>query len=197
MKKLMLFLIASLWLSACAASPSQDTYLGSEVGMGQVTDRGEIVAVRPVMIERTGAEEETFNTIATGVGAVLGVALAVLTGSPDMAKWLMAAAGGAAGYAIGESTSQTEGVEYIIAREDGSYITVVTPRESEEVLESGSEVIVVESAIGYARILPVDLSALDKGAGTGEPPKDSGEGPASGPGGPWMDPDKDLDIEIQ
>ena len=87
--------------------------------------------------------------------------------------------------------------EYIIARDDGSYITVVTPRESEEVLESGSEVIVVESSIGYARILPVDLSKLDKGAGAGQPSKDGGEGPASDPGTPWMDPDKDLDIEFQ
>ena len=197
MKKTMLFLIASIWLSACATGPTQDTYLGSEVGMGQVTDRGEIVAVRPVMIARTGAEEETFNTIATGVGAVLGVALAVLTGSPDMAKWLMAAAGGAAGYAIGEGTGETEGVEYIIARDDGSYITVVTPRESEEVLESGSEVIVVESSIGYARILPVDLSILDEGAGTGEPAGGSGRGPASGAGDPWIDPDKDLDVNFQ
>ena len=171
--------------------------MGSEVGMGQVTDRGEIVAARPVMIARTGEEESTVKTIATGVGAVLGVAVAVLTGSPDLAKWLMAAAGGAAGYAIGDSTGETEGVEYIIARDDGSYITVVIPRESEEVLESGSEVIVVESSIGYARILPVDLSKLDKGAGVGEPSKDGGEGPASAPGTPWMDPDKDLDIELQ
>jgi outer membrane lipoprotein SlyB len=187
MKSFTLFLIASIAIGGCAANPTQDTYLGSELGMGQVTDMGEIVAVRPVTIERTGQEDETFNTIATGVGAVLGIAIAVLTGSPDVVKWMAAAAGGAAGFGISEASDSTDGVEYIIARDDGSFITVVTPIES-DVLASGSEVIVVESAIGYARILPVDFSTLRAGG-----PDASNEWQESLPVDEWVDPDEALE----
>ena len=187
MKSFTLFLIASIAIGACATNPTQDTYLGSELGMGQVTDMGEIVAVRPVTIERTGQEDETFNTIAAGVGAVFGIAVAVLTGSPDVVKWLAAAAGGAAGFGISEASDSTDGVEYIIARDDGSFITVVTPIES-DVLASGSEVIVVESAIGYARILPVDFSTLRAGG-----PDAPNEWRESVPVDEWIDPDETLE----
>jgi outer membrane lipoprotein SlyB len=161
MKSFTLFLIASIAIGGCAANPTQDTYLGSELGMGQVTDMGEIVAVRPVTIERTGQEDETFNTIATGVGAVLGIAIAVLTGSPDVVKWMAAAAGGAAGFGISEASDSTDGVEYIIARDDGSFITVVTPIES-DVLASGSEVIVVMAGVRPGR--RVDRSGRRSGS---------------------------------
>lgn len=115
---------------------------------GQVK-AGTVVQVREVAVQSS----QGVQTVSTGVGALLGGALASKVGNGNgrlVAGALGAVLGGVAGNAVGDMVSSAKAQEIIVRKDDGS-LTVITQAESD--LHAGQAVFLVES-YGKIRVIP-------------------------------------------
>lgn len=184
-------LVASVVLiSACTSYPEQNVYLGNEVGEARTTF-AEVLSSREVEIERMGREDEDANTFAVVAGAMVGLAVAVLTGSGSLAELASTAVGGSAGYIISETNDSARGYEYVVRDEYDQLQTIVVAAGDAEMIEAGSSVAVIESAGGTTRLVamekPPPLPSEESPGESWEEPEVTMQG--SAPPGDWENPD--------
>lgn len=148
-------------LTACQ-HPGQNRYGYQDVGKTTHVKFGTVVTHRAVAIEGKN----------TGTGALAGVAGGALGGSyiGDGTGALGAALAGAliagiAGHMAEQAIQNHDGVEFIVALEDGEVVTVVQNAEPELAAIRDGDPVMVQQSGEYQRVLPAkDLPAKAKKA---------------------------------
>lgn len=139
-------LSATMITSGCAPRIGGDQY--SVYGAGEVsqTNRGAIVAMRPVNISAssTGMDNQPGTGAAIGSigGAVLGSQIGNGRGQA-VAGLLGAVAGGVAGHFAGQAMTDQQGFEYQVQLDRGDLITIAQGAEPR--LHVGQRVLVIQS----------------------------------------------------
>lgn len=131
-------LLLPLLLAGCAPNVRTDSYSVGSVGQVNRTVSGEIVSVRPVVIDGT-----------RGGGAAAGGAIGGVAGSTVGGSGEAAAIGAIGGLVIGaiagaageRAASKTTGLEYVVQTENGTLMTVV--QGPDPVFEVGRAVLVL------------------------------------------------------
>ncbi len=146
--KLILALSTVLLLGACASGKSGDVYSRDQVRQVQTYKVGVIESLRDVRIE--GTQSQVGTTAGTLVGAIAGSGTSQgKTG--QVASVLGAVVGGMVGAATEEAYTRENGLEISIKLEDGTHISVVQAKSSDETFKVGEKVRVIESA-GVTRV---------------------------------------------
>ncbi len=157
MKPFFAYLLAFALLAACTEQPSQNRYDSRDVGMNGTVLFGTLLSQRPVKItgEDTGA-----GALAGGVGGgVAGSLIGAGNGSV-----LGALAGAIAGIFIGneaeKSMGNRNGVEYIIALDNGTNQSIVQNIAADDTpLQNGMRVM-IETQGKYHRVLPANNAGV-------------------------------------
>lgn len=155
---LSVIMAAAMLVSACSPRLDGNTYAIRGVGEVNRSERGIIVAARPVTISGSKTSEDD-NKL--GDGAVLGAGLGALGGSMVgngrgqlLAAGLGAVAGGVAGHYAGRALTDQEGVEYQIQLDSGELVSIaqgVEPRMS-----VGQRVLVISSDRSRGRLAGIE-----------------------------------------
>ncbi len=147
--KLILPLSFVFLLTACASGKSGDVYTRDQVRQIQTYKVGVIESVREIRIE--GTKSQIGTAAGTLVGGITGSAAGQGKGS-DVGRVLGAVVGGVVGAAAEEGYTREDGLEFAIALEDGSHISVVQEKSvNNETFKVGDKVRVIESA-GVVRV---------------------------------------------
>lgn len=148
-RKLILPLSLVILLTACASGKSGDVYTRDQVRQIQTYKVGMIESVRDIRIE--GTKSQIGTAAGTLVGGITGSAAGQGKGS-DVGRVLGAVVGGMVGAATEEGYTREDGLEFAIALEDGSHISVVQEKAvNDETFKVGDKVRVIESA-GVVRV---------------------------------------------
>jgi outer membrane lipoprotein SlyB len=133
---------ASYVLAGCASSRSNlPVYDPQQVGTVLRTEKGEVVAVRDVLIKPLPASGGSTGGV---VGGAVGRSAA--TGNPGS---IAGAVGAVIGSAIGSKSDERPAEEITIVMEGGHTIVIVQERNGEPPLAPGEKVSVVTSAPTY------------------------------------------------
>ncbi len=147
--KLILPLSLVFLLTACASGKSGDVYTRDQVRQIQTYKVGVIESVRDIRIE--GTKSQIGTAAGTLVGGIAGSAAGQGKGS-DVGRVLGAVVGGVVGAAAEEGYTREDGLEFAIALEDGSHISVVQEKSvNDETFKVGDKVRVIDSA-GVVRV---------------------------------------------
>ncbi|GAA5175887.1 glycine zipper 2TM domain-containing protein [Niveibacterium umoris] len=129
-------------LGGCMSTLSGDSYSRDEARRIQTVEYGEIVALRPVVLEGTKSP----------IGAIAGAAIGGIAGSTvgagkgsDIAAVVGAVAGGVAGSAIEESATRKQGVEITLKMARGDTIAVVQEASPQDDFRIGDKVRLLSS----------------------------------------------------
>ncbi len=148
-RKLILPLSLVFLLTACASGKSGDVYTRDQVRQIQTYKVGVIESVRDIRIE--GTKSQIGTAAGTLVGGIAGSAAGQGKGS-DVGRVLGAVVGGVVGAAAEEGYTREDGLEFAIALEDGSHISVVQEKSvNDETFKVGDKVRVIDSA-GVVRV---------------------------------------------
>lgn len=146
---LLLLLVSTLVLGACASSKSGDVYTRDQVRQVQTFRVGTIEQLKEIRIEGTSTQIGT--AAGTAVGGIAGSATGDGKGS-DVMRVLGAVVGGMVGAAAEEGYTREDGLEFSILLEDGSHISVVQEKSvNDETFQIGDKVRVIESG-GVVRV---------------------------------------------
>jgi outer membrane lipoprotein SlyB len=183
-------LASALFLSSCTNYPEQSVYRANELGEGRTTF-AEILSSREIEIERMGAEDESANSFAIFAGAMVGLAVAVLTGTGSLAELATATVGGSAGYIISETNDSARGYEYVLRDEYDQLQTIVVAAGDAEMIEAGRSVAVIESAGGVTRLVEMEKPPPVPGSEIEEAPwvEPGAAAQGSAPPDDWENPD--------
>ena len=147
--KLIFPLSIVLLLVACASGKSGDVYTRDQVRQVQTYKVGVIESVREVRIE--GTKSQVGTAAGTIVGGIAGSG-ASQGKTGQVAGVIGAVVGGMVGAAAEEGYTREDGLEFAIALEDGSHISVVQEKSvNDETFKVGEKVRVIESA-GVTRV---------------------------------------------
>ena len=155
------FLVASAIISSALLSTGCAPKLGgndySVRGAGEIsqTQKGVIVAARPVMINAQDGSQPGAGSVIGGLsGAVLGSQIG--GGRAGLVTGVLGGlAGAGAGHLIQGKVTEQEGVEYQVQLDTGNTITLY--QGAEPTMSPGQRVLVVQSNRDRSRIVP-DLS---------------------------------------
>jgi outer membrane lipoprotein SlyB len=131
-------LIAAAFLNGCANTTDPNTYSVGSVGQVNRSVAGNVISARPIRIDA--------NTGAGGaVGGLAGAVAGSSVGGGTRANALGAIGGAVAGAVIGSaiehSGSQRDGMEYVIATQNGSLMTIA--QGVEPLFAEGDKVIIL------------------------------------------------------
>ncbi len=144
--RLLVLLILSVFLAACASSQSGSVYSRDEARKTQTIRMGVVESVRTVRIEGT---KSPVGTVAGGaVGGIAGSSVGHGRGSAAAAV-VGAVVGGLAGAAAEEGLTRKDGLEITVKLDNGSMVAVV--QEADEQFHPGERVRLVESG-GTTRV---------------------------------------------
>ncbi|RZI45885.1 glycine zipper 2TM domain-containing protein [Candidatus Finniella inopinata] len=149
--------IASALLSTgCAPKLGGNDYSVKGAGEISQTQKGVIVAARPVMINAQDASQPGAGSVIGGLsGALLGSQIGGGKEGRVVTGVLGGLAGAGAGHLIQGKVTEQEGVEYQVQLDRGDVITLTQGAEPK--MSAGQRVLVVQSNRDRSRIVP-DLS---------------------------------------
>ncbi len=144
--------LAAILLTSCAQGPSQNNYNAAEVGHAAQIIFGKVISMRNVNV--TG-EKSGVGTVGGGVGgAVLGSTIG--QGSGSVASAIVGGLIGAVAGSAGEQAlSDTTGIEYIVAEDNGPTITVVQSIAKDYQPIVLGQHVMVQTSGKYQRLLPI------------------------------------------
>ena len=138
--KLLVAVLLSILLAACASSNSGSVYSRDEARKVQTVKTGVVESVRPVKLEGT---KSPVGTIAGGaVGGIAGSSVGGGRGSA-IAAVIGAVVGGLAGSAAEEGITRKDGLEITVKLDGGGLVAVV--QEADEAFKAGEKVRLVEN----------------------------------------------------
>lgn len=144
--RILVLLVLSLFLAACASSKSGSVYSRDEARKTQTVRMGVVESVRQVRIEGT---KSPVGTVAGGaVGGIAGSTIGHGRGSAAGAV-VGAVVGGLAGAAAEEGLTRKDGLEITVKLDNGTMIAVV--QEADEQFHPGERVRLIESG-GTTRV---------------------------------------------
>ncbi|MCX9155716.1 glycine zipper 2TM domain-containing protein [Niveibacterium sp. 24ML] len=137
-----------LSLSACMSTLSGDSYSREEARKVQTVEYGEIVALRPVVLEGT---KTPIGTIAgAAIGGIAGSAVGQGKGA-DIAAVVGAVAGGIVGSTVEEAATRSQAVEITLRMARGETIAVVQAVSEQDDFKVGDKVRLLSSG-GTSRV---------------------------------------------
>lgn len=137
-----------LGLSACMSTLSGDSYSREEARKVQTVEYGEIVALRPVVLEGT---KTPIGTIAgAAIGGIAGSAVGQGKGA-DIAAVVGAVAGGIVGSTVEEAATRSQAVEITLRMSRGETIAVVQAVSEQDDFKVGDKVRLLSSG-GTSRV---------------------------------------------
>lgn len=138
--KLLVTVLLSVLLAACASSNSGKVYSRDEARKVQTVKTGVVESVRPVKLEGT---KSPVGTIAGGaVGGIAGSSVGGGRGSA-IAAVIGAVVGGLAGSAAEEGITRKDGLEITVKLDGGGLVAVV--QEADDTFKAGEKVRIVEN----------------------------------------------------
>ncbi len=144
--RLLILLMLSVFLAACASSNSGSVYSRDEARKTQTVRMGVVESVRQIKIEGT---KSPVGTVAGGaVGGIAGSSIGSGRGSA-VAAVLGAVVGGLAGSAAEEGITRKDGLEITVKLDNGTMLAVV--QEADVAFSPGERVRLVESG-GTTRV---------------------------------------------
>ncbi|WP_216661871.1 MULTISPECIES: glycine zipper 2TM domain-containing protein [Niveibacterium] len=146
--KLVLAAGVCMALSGCMSTLSGDSYSRDEARRVQTVEYGQIVALRPVVLEGT---KTPIGTIAgAAIGGIAGSAVGQGKGS-DIAAVVGAVAGGIAGSSVEEAATRSQGVEITVKTQRGDTIAIVQQTSPQDDFKVGDSVRLLSSG-GTTRV---------------------------------------------
>ncbi|WP_374600385.1 glycine zipper 2TM domain-containing protein [Niveibacterium sp.] len=146
--KLVLAAGVCMALSGCMSTLSGDSYSRDEARRVQTVEYGQIVALRPVVLEGT---KTPIGTIAgAAIGGIAGSAVGQGKGS-DIAAVVGAVAGGIAGSSVEEAATRAQGVEITVKTQRGDTIAIVQQTSAQDDFKVGDTVRLLSSG-GTTRV---------------------------------------------
>jgi len=137
-----------LALSGCMSTLSGDSYSREEARRVQTVEYGQIVALRPVVLEGT---KTPIGTIAgAAIGGIAGSAVGQGKGS-DIAAVVGAVAGGIAGASVEEAATRSQAVEITVKTQRGDTIAIVQQTSAQDDFKVGDSVRLLSSG-GTTRV---------------------------------------------
>ena len=151
-----LVLLLALAIAGCAQK-SQSTYFPDEAGKEMAVETATVVSQRKVTIKGLRDNDGKWGALvgATTAGSVAyGVTEA--DNAAGVAVVIVAAVAGAlAGTVADEYRNSSDGVEYILRKEDGKNVAVVQSiRSDDEIVPPGSQVSIIRGRAGFVRVVP-------------------------------------------
>lgn len=135
-------------LSGCMSTLSGDSYSRDEARRVQTVEYGQIVALRPVVLEGT---KTPIGTIAgAAIGGIAGSAVGQGKGA-DIAAVVGAVAGGIAGSSVEEAATRSQGVEITVKTQRGDTIAIVQQASAQDDFKVGDTVRLLSSG-GTTRV---------------------------------------------
>lgn len=149
-------LLLALAIAGCAQK-SQSTYFPDEAGKEMAVETATVVSQRKVTIKGLRDNDGKWGALvgATTAGSVAyGVTEA--DNAAGVAVVIVAAVAGAlAGTVADEYRNSSDGVEYILRKEDGKNVAVVQSiRSDDEIVPPGSQVSIIRGRAGFVRVVP-------------------------------------------
>lgn len=136
-----------IMVSSCASSRSGQVYSRDNARKAQTVENGTVESVKEVLIEGT---KTPAGTIAGGVaGGVVGSTVGSGSGR-RIATVLGALAGAAAGTAAEEGLTRRQGLEIVVAKDNGETIVVV--QEADVLFAPGDRVRIIRAPDGTTRV---------------------------------------------
>lgn len=137
-----------LALCGCMSTLSGDSYSRDEARRVQTVEYGQIVALRPVVLEGT---KTPIGTLAgAAIGGIAGSAVGQGKGS-DIAAVVGAVAGGIAGSSVEEAATRSQGVEITVKTQRGDTIAIVQQTSAQDDFKVGDTVRLLSSG-GTTRV---------------------------------------------
>ena len=150
MRRARISAIALVYFLAACGSPTKDVYNVSEVGQIQEVLEGRIVESRFIDID---AQDSGRGMAAGGLVGGLGSLVAVGGGFGLAAFLIGSAVGAVVGYVAEDVATDRDGVEYILALDDGRTVTIVQNRgDEDEPLPPGTEIF-LQFGSNYTRVI--------------------------------------------
>lgn len=149
MSRILIVAVCATLLLGCASQQSAEVYRRGEAQRSADVFYGQVVHVRPVLIEGTK------SNVGTGGGAVIGGIAGSTVGKGTgrrLGTAVGAIAGGIAGAAAEEGLTRESGVEVTVDLADGRTLAVV--QDDDVALVPGQRVRVVRSGAGSYRVYP-------------------------------------------
>lgn len=119
--KVLLSIIAFLFITGCTQNINPDTYSVGGTGKVNSTRAGVVVGVRTVSVEGTNTTGKTAGALA---GGVAGSTIGGSTRANILGAIGGALIGGIAGGATEKAITSQEGVEYIVQTDSGDMVTL-------------------------------------------------------------------------
>lgn len=126
MKKIIFLILFTLGLSACADNNANTTYSNYDLGGQGSVELGRIVQMTPI---ETSGSTGVGTLAGAGVGAAAGSMLGGNTAVNIIGGIGGAVLGGIAGSAAESAITSTKAFEFIIQKQNGSYVSVVQTNE--------------------------------------------------------------------
>lgn len=149
-------LLLALAIAGCAQK-SQSTYFPDEAGKEMAVETATVVSQRKVTIKGLRDNDGKWGTLvgATTAGSV-AYGITEADNAAGVAVVIVAAVAGAlAGTVADEYRNSSDGVEYILRKEDGQSVAVVQSINSDdEIVPPGSEVTIIRGRAGFVRVVP-------------------------------------------
>jgi len=144
--QLLVIILSSILLAACASSNSGSVYSRDEARRVQTVKTGIVESVRPVKLEGT---KSPIGTVAGGaVGGVAGSSIGHWNGS-IIGAVIGAVVGGIAGAAAEEGLTRKDALEITVKLDGGGLVAIV--QEADDPFKAGDKVRLIESG-GTTRV---------------------------------------------
>ncbi len=144
--QLLVIILSSILLAACASSNSGSVYSRDEARRVQTVKTGIVESVRPVKLEGT---KSPIGTVAGGaVGGVAGSSIGHGNGS-IIGAVIGAVVGGIAGAAAEEGLTRKDALEITVKLDGGGLVAIV--QEADDPFKAGDKVRLIESG-GTTRV---------------------------------------------
>lgn len=126
MKKILFLILFSIGVAGCADNYANTTYTNYDLGVQGAAQMGRIIQMTPV--QTTGS-----NSVGTASGVVAGAAAGSMIGGNTAVNIIGgvggALLGGMIGSAAESSLTKTQAYEFIIQKENGSYVSILQTNE--------------------------------------------------------------------
>ena len=151
-----LFLLLALALAGCAQK-GQSTYFPDEAGKEMKVETATVVSQRKVAIKGLREDDGKWGALvgATTAGAA-AYGITEADNAAGVAVTIVAVVAGAlVGTVAEEYRNASEGVEYILSKDNGDTVAVVQAIKSDdEIVPPGSKVTIIRGRAGFVRVVP-------------------------------------------
>jgi len=153
MKKIVLALVITSMLSACAPHPSQNQYFSGEAGQSTEIEFAKVVKVKEIKIQ----DRNTGTGAAAGMAAGGALGYQVGNGNGQLGGLIAGMViGGVAGAIAEQEIQNQKGYEYIVVTEKKKTKSIVQYQAEDDVVFKKGDRVMVQTSGTFQRVMPTD-----------------------------------------